>query len=173
MATTGGCVTCLPVQLDNGDWESAIFFSVAGRESERDLQTLASLRTVPFALDTDIIRHQNAGVAVIRLEVLVNEDDPLVGEILLLPGGNAQHFETLQLLSRQPRLGCFIGDQSYRTVLSQHVLLGENEHREFKSLLDDVVQHDAVVRMTGRYDAGAAFAEITSNYAHRHEVTKQ
>lgn len=173
MAMSGSCVTCLPIRMDEGEWETAIFFAVAGGESEADLRQLAALRTVPLALDTDIIRHQNAAVAVIRMEILLREDDPLVGEMLLLTGGNTQHFETLELLTRQPRLGCFIGDQSYRTVLSQYLRLGESEHQAFKSLLDDVVQHDAVVRMTGRYDAGAAFAEVTSNYAHRHEVPKQ
>ncbi len=167
MSATGSSITCVPVQLDSGDWESAIFFALSGAESAADLARLATLRTVPFALNTDVVKHENGAVVVLRLEVLLDEEDPLVGEILLLPGGNTQHFETLDLLTRQPRLGCRIGDERYQTVLSQYVTLSDAEHREFKSLLDDAVQHDAVVRMTGRYDADSAFAAVTANYALR------
>lgn len=167
MTTTGGCITCVPVQLDDGDWESAIFFALSGAGSATDLQKLQARRTVPFALDTDVIKHDNGAVVVIRVEIMPDEDDPLVGEILLLPGGNTQHFETLELLTRQARLGIRVGDERYRTVLSQYAPLTEAEHREFKSLLDEAVKHDAVVRLTNRYDADSAFAAVTANYALR------
>ena len=173
MATTGSSVTCLPVQMDAGDWETAMFFQLSGPESQRDVQRLSALRTVPIALDTEIIEHENAAVAVVRLEVFADDEDPLVGEILLVPGGNTTHFEALELLSRQPRLGCIIGDHRFRVVLAQYLRLSEAEHGEFKRLLDQVVKHDAVVRMTGRYDAERAFAAITANYALRGESDAQ
>jgi len=169
MATTGSSLTCLPVQMDAGDWETAVFFQLSGPESQQDLQRLAALRTVPIALDTDVIEHENAAVAVLRVEVFADAEDPLIGEILLVPGGNTEHFETLHLLTRQSRLGCFIGDPQFQIVLSQYLRLGDAERGEFKKMLDQTVKHDAVVRLTGRYDAAGAFAAVTANYALRQE----
>lgn len=169
MATTGSSLTCLPVQMDAGDWETAVFFQLSGPESQRDIQRLSALRTVPIALDTDVIEHENAAVAVLRLEVFADAQDPLAGEILLIPGGNTVHFEALELLTRQPRLGCFIGDLQFQVILAQYLRLSDAEHSEFKRVLDQAVKHDAVVRMTGRYDAGSAFTAVTANYALRQE----
>lgn len=66
-------------------------------------------------------------------------------------------------------MGCFIGDPKYQIVLSQYLQLGDNERSEFKRMLDQAVKHDAVVRLTGRYDADSAFAAVTANYALRRE----
>ena len=167
MTASGSSLTCLPVQVDAGDWETAVFFQLSGPESQWDVQRLSALRTVPIALDTDVIEHENAAVAVVRLEVFADEDDPLAGEILLLPGGNTTHFEALDLLTRQTRLGCFIGDQQFRVILAQYLRLSDAEHGEFKKLLDQAVKHDAIVRVTGRYDADRAFSAVAANYALR------
>ncbi|MDH3712869.1 MAG: hypothetical protein OET44_03355 [Gammaproteobacteria bacterium] len=169
MVTTGSSLTCLPVQMDAGDWETAVFFQLRGPESQHDLQRLSVLRTVPIALDTDVIEHENAAVAVFRLEVFADAEDPLAGEILLIPGGNRVHFEALELLTRQPRLGCFIGNSQFQVILAQYLRLSDSEHSEFKRVLDQAAKHDAVVRMTGRYDADSAFAAVTANYALRQE----
>ena len=167
MTTSGSSLTCLPVQVNAGEWETAVFFQLSGPESQPDVQRLSALRTVPITLDTDVIEHENAALAVLRIEVFTDQEDPLAGEILLIPGGHTTHFEALDLLTRQPRLGFFIGDQQYRVILAQYLRLSDAEHREFKTLVDRVVKHDAVVRVSGRYDADRAFAAVTANYTLR------
>ncbi len=170
LVTTGSAITCLPVQMDGADWESAIFFQLRGPECEADTRRLRSARTVPVALDTEVIEHEHAALAVLRFELYPDTPVALAGEILLVPGANKTHFETLELLTRQPRLGCFVADDGFRVILSQFVQLGDAEHEEFRDMLDKCTRHDAVVRLTGRYDADAAFAAVTSHYALREDA---
>ena len=105
MDYTGSGATCLPVQIDGGDWESAIFFQLGGRESKDDRRILSRLSsTVPVSVETDLIDHNNAAVIVIRFEVFTRQDNPLIGEVLLTPGHISAHFETIRLLTQQNAL---------------------------------------------------------------------
>ena len=74
------------------------------------------------------------------------------------------HFEALQLLSRQPRLCWFFGDQTHWILHSQQHPLDSAQHEGFDALLRDAVRHDTMVRMSRRYDAQAALAEIVKHY---------
>lgn len=165
MATGGSMVTCLPVQLDGRDWESAIFFQLAGKESATDLKLIRERnRPLPLSIETDLLERDNGTVVLLRLEVFARANDPLAGEILLLPGGAEAHFEVLDLLAKQPHLSWFFGDHKYRIVHSQAHPLSEEQRTEFAALRDDALKRDAIIRMTGRYDAQAAFASVVANY---------
>ena len=165
MDYTGSAVTCLPVKIDSGDWESAIFFQVGGSESKVDRRALSRVEnSVPVAIETDIIKHGSASVIVIRLEVYTQLTDPLAGEVLLTPGETDSHFETVRLLSNQPLLRWFFGDAAYWIIHSQQNALGATEHAAFQHVMDESTQHDAMIRMTGKYDVQAALTEIVSHY---------
>lgn len=165
MAETGSAATCLPTQLDGEDWETVVFFQVAGRESMGDRRRLSRRADpVPLGLETDLIEHPSAGVVVLRFEVHTVPDDPLVGEVLLTPGESPVHFDTLKLLSQQQRLCWFIGDQDYNVLQSRQHPLEDAQREAFGALLSDVVRHDSMVRMTARYDSRAALSEIVGHY---------
>ena len=169
MDYTGSGVTCIPVQFDDsGDWESAVFFQVGGSESKHDRRIISRAEhSIPVAIDTDVIKHESASVIVIRLEIFATESDPLIGEILLTPGEKETHFETVRLLTVQPILRWFFSDSAYWIIHSQQNQLGSSEHDAFKEILDEATQHDAMIRLTGRYDVESALREVVSHYEFR------
>ncbi len=171
MRSVGAAVTCVPVALDGDDWETAIFFDVGGPESKSDRRALRTARSpLPIGLETDLIEHGAAAVVILRLEVFTSADSPLAGEILLTPGGNATHFDSLKLLTTQRRLVWFFGDADSRIVHSQQHALDDAQRSGFDELLRDAVHHDALVRLTGRYDDRAALGELASHYELRRRV---
>lgn len=173
MTTSGAAVTCVPVQLDSGSWEAAIFFQVGGPESKQDRRVLrASEEPLPMGMETDLVSHENAAVVLIRLEVFTALDDPLVGEVLITPGAHETHFETLKLLSQQQRLCCFFGDEAFWLIHSQQIGLDDAYRAEFDDLLRDATNHDALTRCTGRYDPQAALSNIASHYELRTDVSQ-
>ncbi len=168
MFESGSSVTCLPVQFDDGDWESAIFFSAGGPECKKDRRHLSRLQnTIPVAFHAELIEHANAAVVVLQLEAYAQKEDPMTAEVLLTPGEMESHFKTISLLSQQPVLKWFFSDASFTVIHSQQNALGPSEHQAFKNILDDAVRHDALIRMTGRYDMGSAMNEVLSHYALR------
>jgi len=168
MHKSGAAATCVPVQFDSGVWEAALFLQVDGDESERDRRVLtATPDALPVVLETDFIEHPLAGIVLLRLEVSTIPEDPLVLEILLAPGSTKSHFESLQLLSRQPRLMWIFGDVEFRIIHRQQQPLSSEFHDHFSQLAKDVVAHDALIRCSNRYDANAAVKEIVSHYEPR------
>jgi hypothetical protein len=165
MEATGATTTCVAVQIDKGEWETAIFFQVGGPESKVDRRILThSTNPIPTSVEADLIEHEAATVVLLRLEVQTVADDPLVGEILIAPGHTESQFETLKWLTRQHRLLWFFADRAYWIIHSQQSHWGDAERAGFKQLLADVTHHDALIRVTGRYDANAALQSIVANY---------
>ncbi len=165
MDTSGASVTCVPVRLDGGDWESAVFFQIGGSQSKEDRRILRrSTKPVPLEIETDIIEHESATVIMLRFEALTVPEDPLAGEVLLTPGASPRQFEVLKLLTRQNRLCWFFSDASYWVLHAQQHDLGKAHHDTFDELLRQAVQKDAVIRMTAGYDAGAALSFVASHY---------
>lgn len=165
MHAGGGAVTCLPVRLDGSDWETAVFFHLAGPESKRDRQVLnKAQRPLPVSIEADLLELQHAAVISMRVEIATLPDDPLIGEILLTPGGARAHFDTLQLLTRQQRLCWFFGDDDFRVLHAQQSPIGDEQHAGFDDILRDAVSHDALIRASARYDAQAALTEIVAHY---------
>ena len=166
MRSGGVMTTCLPVQLDSAGWESAVFFGLGGAECESDRQLLASTDApLPVALEADVIECETAAIVMLRFEIDTREGDPLAGEVLLAPGTGQVQFDTLNNLTEQGHLRFFFGDEQYRVIHSQQLRLGDRERRGYRGILEDAIQHDAMIRMTGRYDADAAMREVTSHYA--------
>ncbi len=165
MQSTGAAATCVPVQLDGQKWETAFFFHVAGPECKEDRRLMRnSARPLPMGLETDLIEAESAAVVVLRPEVHTRDGDPLTCEILLTPGEGGAHFEALKLLASQQRICWFFGDQAYWMVHSQQLPLGDEQRASFDELLRDALKHDAMVRLTGRYDAQAALGDIVKHY---------
>ena len=165
MQNSGANVTCMPVRLDAADWEAAVFFHLAGPESKRDRQVLATAeRPLAVSIEADLLELQQASVVVLRFEVATIPEDPLTGEVLLTPGDVRTHFDTVQLLCRQQRLCWFFGDSDFRVLHSQQNPIGHEQRASFDELLADCVRHDALIRASARYDAQAALAEVVGHY---------
>ena len=165
MEHTGAAATCVPVQIDAGDWETAVFFQVGGPESKTDRRVLNSqAEPLQVSVEGNLIEHEHAAVVTLRLNVFTTNDDPLVGEVLIAPGYSESHFETLSLLTRQKRLCWFFSDRAYWVIHSQQNRWTEHERAGFKQVMADVTRHDALIRVTGRYDADAALRDIVSHY---------
>ena len=173
MQASGAAATCVPVQLDGEAWEAALFIQLAGAECKADRRAIKrSEGPLPVGMETDLIETEHAAVVVLRPEIHTQPDDPFTCEILLTPGDGGAHFEALKLLGGQPRLCWFFADQSHWLLHSQQHPLDYDQHTEFESLLRDALKHDAMIRMTRRYDAQAALAEVVKHYELRAGVER-
>lgn len=173
MRASGTAATCVPVQIDQGQWESALFIHVAGPECKQDRYILKRAVTpTPASLHTELLTHASAAIVLFRLETLTVPDDPLAYEILLTPGKVPSHYECLKLLSQQKRLCWFFGDADYRIIQAQNQEIGTQQHNNFEALAREAFAHDSVLRMIGKYDADAALAEIVSHYELRQDINR-
>jgi hypothetical protein len=165
MQANGAAATCVPVQLDGDDWEAALFIQLAGAECKADRRAIKQAKgSLPVGMENDLVETEHGAVVILRPELHTRPGDPFVCEILLTPGDGGGHFEALKLLSTQPRLTWFFGDQSHWILHSQQHPLEAAQHKDFDALLRDALKHDTMVRMSGRYDARAALAEVVRHY---------
>lgn len=164
-------MTCLPVKIESAtdnDWQSAIFFRLGGEESQADIARLKEQQSaLTVGIETDLIEHANATVVLLRLQMYTQKDNPLVGEVLVTPGGAETHYEILTLLSEQQTLTWFLSDQEFRIIHQQRQPLNDEWRGEFLALRDEAFKRDAVIRLAGKYNAQTAFAEVVSHYALR------
>ncbi len=185
MGAGGSTVTCLPVQLEHDQvstenrpvtvvddasksWQSAIFFRLGGTESQRDIRMLKKATSAySVGIETDIIEHENASVVMLRLQLFAKKDDPLVGEVLLTPGGAETHYEILTLLSEQRELTWFFSDQDFQIIHQQKQPLSQDWRDEFLALRNEAFKRDSLIRLAGKYNAHSAFAEVVSHYSLR------
>ena len=173
MTTSGAAATCIPVELDGGAPEAAFFIDLAGPESKADRRVLRKWRgPLSLGLDSDVIETVHGAVVVLRPEVHTGPFDPFVCEVLVTPGEGGTHFEALDLLSRQPRLTWFFGDRGFEIIRTQQHPLDDGQRGEFAALLKAALRHDAMTRMTGRYDGRAALSEVAGHYALRTEARR-
>ena len=155
----GVTLGCLPVRIDGDDWRAALFHIVP--DKAECLSIDPTLAGAPFAvaLDADLHEHENASIVELGIEIRT-PGVPLAGSVLFLTGHVPAHFEALSLLATQPDLPLFIGDAYCRQLASQRIPLGDVERGVFRTLLDEAVARDAVIRMTGRYDPHVAFDAV-------------
>ena len=173
MSASGAEATCIPVELDGGAPEAAFFISLAGPESKADRRVIRKWRgPLSLGLDSDVIETAHGAVVVLRPEVHTGPFDPFVCEILAVPGEGGTHFEALSLLSRQPRLTWFFGDRGFEVIRTQQHPLDDEQRAEFAALVQQALRHDAMTRMTARYDGRAALAEVASHYTLRTEARR-
>lgn len=156
---TGVTLGCLPVRIDGDEWRAALFHVVP--EKAECLSIDPTLSGAPFAVELEADLHEHEHASVIELGIEVRTPGvPLSGSVLFLTGHVPAHFEALSLLASQPDLPLFIGDAYCRQLASQRIPLGDVERGVFRTLLDEAVGRDAVIRMTGRYDPHAAFDAV-------------
>ena len=117
-----------------------------------------------MVMEADVINHAAASVVMLRFEVQTREESPLVGEVLLTPGLGDVQFETLRNLTEQRQLRWYFGDSAYQVIHSQQTALYDHERKGFEDLLQEAVGHDALVRLTGKYNAHSAIDEVVSHY---------
>ena len=171
MTASGAAATCIPVELDGGAPEAAFFINLAGPESRQDRRVVRKWRgPLSLGLDSDVIETAHGAVVVLRPEVHTGPFDPFVCEILVTPGEGGTHFEALDLLSRQPRLTWFFGDRGFEIIRTQQHPLDDEQRAEFAELMKKALRHDAMTRMTGRYDGRAALSEVAGHYTLRTEA---
>jgi len=154
--------TCVPVQLDDGDWTAALFIVAPG--GSPCLRTGAGgtvrLSGGPFAVQFEADLHEHEHGTVFELGVQIRTPvEPLDACLLFVTGHASAHFEALELLAGSERLSLFIGDEYCRVVWQQRVPLSGAQRTGIRSLLDEAVRRDAVIRLTGRYDPEAAFGD--------------
>jgi len=99
--------------------------------------------------------------------MFTRSDSPLVGEVLITPGGAQTHYEILTLLSGQETLTWFLSDQEFQIIHQQRQPLNDEWRNEFLALRDEAFSRDTLIRLSGKYNAQTAFAEVVSRYALR------
>ena len=165
MSSSGAMATCVAVQFDPSRWQAAFFFQLAGAESKQDRRAMRR-NEGPFAmgLETDVVETEHGAVVMLRPELHINPDDPLVMEILLTPGSGGAHHEALRHLSEQPTLSWLYADRAWWVIHAQSHPLDKEQHEGFAELLASSLRHDTMVRLTGTYDAAAAMGEVVRHY---------
>ncbi|MCY4051341.1 MAG: hypothetical protein OXE41_03450 [Gammaproteobacteria bacterium] len=169
MRKSGAMATCSVVKFeDDGEWETAAFIEVGGKECKEDRRILKRSKSAfNVAIEADIIEHTFASIFVLRFEIMTKPHDPLVGEVLVAPGIGSPHFDVLDNLTRQDSMRFYFGDGSYRILFSQDVSLSEKVRTGLQEVLNSTVRSDALIRLTGKYDVNRAMSEIVQYYAYR------
>lgn len=149
--------TCMPVRLDDADWQAAFFYVLA---PDAACLTAGRLLGGPFsvALDADLHEHENGSMIEIGFEI-ITPIEPCKGVLLFLTGHTSTHFDALKLLSNQNDIPLFIGDQFCNNLWQQRIPMNPAYQSGLSGLIDEAVARDAVIRMTGQYDPDAVFAD--------------
>jgi hypothetical protein len=165
MSASGAMATCVPVQFDEKRGQAAFFFQVAGPESKQDRRAMRRDEG-PFAmgLEADVVETEHGAVVMLRPELHINPEDPLVMEILLTPGDGGAHHEALRHLSEQATLSWLFADRAWWVIHAQSHPLDKAQREGFAELLASSLRHDTMVRLTGTYDGAAAVGEVVRHY---------
>lgn len=154
-------LSCVPVQLDNGEWQAAIFFVLpADAPCLKTGKLLGGPYTVE--LDADLHEHEKGTLIEVGLEI-VTPIEPSRGTMLFITGHSPSHFESIKLISQQDQLPLFIGDEYCRVLYKQNIPVSKAMQNGFKQLLDEAVARDAVIRLTGHYDPDLVFTDVLAS----------
>jgi len=154
-------LSCVPVQLDDGQWQAAIFFVMPSNAACLDNGLLAG-GPYSVALDADLHEHEKGTLIEIGLEI-GTPVEPSRGTLLFITGHSPSHFESLKLISQQTELPLFIGDEFCRVLYRQLVPVSDAMRAGFASLLDEAVGRDALIRMSGHYDPDQVFTDVVAS----------
>ncbi len=162
MHHAGTTVTCLPVRLDDQEWQSAIYFVLPETVDNDALgASLEVHENLTVALDADIHEMDTATIISLGIELHIQASNGMLkpsGEVLFFTGHLSAHFENMKLLTTQQGIPLFIGDR-YCELLHQQTVPLNDEHRAVLSeLLSEAASRDALIRFRGQYDPDAAFA---------------
>ena len=151
-------LSCIPVQIDHGEWTAALFFVVPA-----DAACLANgkLDNGPFAVsfEADLHEHEKGTLVELAIEVATSPE-PCHGMVMFLTGHSSAHFDTLKLLTERDEVMLFLGNEYCEVLWQQRVPLSDVLRSGLRSLLDEAVGKDAIIRMTGHYDPDTAFADV-------------
>jgi len=169
MRATGSSATCVPVRLGvSEDWEAALFVHVSGPECKQDRRLLKTAREpVAVEIEPRLMAHAAAAVVSMELSAHTVPDDALKYEILLVPGREETHFQTIKLLAAQQRICWFFGDNDFRVIQAQEQEMESGLHELFESIARDAFAHDSMLRISNQYDSDKALSEIVSHYTPR------
>lgn len=153
----GVTVTCLPIQIDQDDWQAGVFYVVAP-DAPCLTHELSDLSPFNVAVEADILEHENATLVELKFDV-ATPSKPLSGSVMFITGHSSTHFDVLKMLSEQETVPMFFGDQYCNQIWKQRIVLIAEHRQALKEILDEAVARDAMIRLTGRYDPDAAFAD--------------
>lgn len=154
-------VSCVPIQLDDGDWQAALFFVLpANAPCLKTGRLLGGPYTVEF--DADVHEHEKGTLIEVGLEI-ITPIEPSRGTLLFLTGHSPSHFESLKLISEQDEIPLFIGDEYCRVLFKQRVPVSRAMQQGFRQLLDQAVARDALIRLTGHYDPEQVFNDVLAS----------
>lgn len=157
---SGVTVTCLPVDFGDGSWQAAIYYVLPP-----DSHCLAAGEAIsgPFSVSVDADLHEHAHGTVIELAIeIAVPPDPLIGVMLFLTGHSSAQFDTLSLLANQSDIPLFIGDAYCHILWQQRIPLAVAHRQVLREILDEAVGRDALIRLSGHYDAERAFADVAA-----------
>lgn len=179
MHHAGTTVTCMPVVIDEAGqavadasadlsadsagaiWESAIFFVLPLSVTNKQLKKLfPSENLFPVALEADLIEHDNGTLIELIVEIDLGLKDNPSGVLLFLTGHISSHYEAVQLLAKQQSIGLFIGDVHCTLLHQQRIPLADAHRSVFDEMLQEALRRDALIRMSGSYDAEAVFDSV-------------
>ncbi|MFK7995493.1 MAG: hypothetical protein AB8B87_15265 [Granulosicoccus sp.] len=154
-------VSCVPIQIDNEEWQAGLFYVLS---ADSPCLTNGKLAPGPFAveLDADLHEHTNGSLIEIGIDIATPVEHSL-GTLLFITGHSSAHFETVKLLSTQADLPLFLGDEYCNVLYQQRIVLSDAMRAGFKQLLDEALGRDAVIRMTGHYDADVVFNDVVAS----------
>lgn len=161
MHEAGVTVSCVPIQLDDGEWQAAIFFVLP---TDAPCLDQGRLSGGPFAVEfeADLHEHENGTLIDVGLDIRT-PIEPSRGTLLFITGHSPSHFESLTLITQQTSLPLFIGDEYCRVLYRQQVPISEAMRQGFRQLLDEAVARDAIIRMTGHYDPDRVFTDVVAS----------
>jgi len=154
-------VSCVPVQIDHQEWRAALFFVLP---ADAPCLTDGKLAPGPYSVefDADLHEHKNGSLIEIGIDI-ATPVEPSRGTLLFITGHSPAHFETVKLLSTQPDLPLFLGDAYCNVLYQQRIALTDAMRSGFRQLLDEALGRDAIIRMTGHYDADKVFQDVVKS----------
>jgi len=154
-------VSCVPVRIDEDAWQAAVFFVLP---ASAPCLGKGFLAPGPFTVefDADLHEHANGTLIEIGLDIATPVEHSR-GTLLFITGHSSAQFDTLKLLTEQADLPLFIGDEYCNVLQQQRVPLSDAMRAGFRQLLDEAVGRDAVIRMTGHYEADKVFNDVVSS----------
>lgn len=153
-------VSCVPVQIDNEQWQAALFYVLS---ADSPCLVDGQLTPGPYTVEFDADLHEHANGSLIEMGIdIATPVEHSRGTLLFITGHSSAHFETVKLLSTQNDLPLFIGDEYCNVLYQQRIVLSDGMRAGFKQLLDEALGRDAVIRMTGHYDADAVFKDVVN-----------
>ncbi|MBX2837956.1 MAG: hypothetical protein KTR35_13950 [Gammaproteobacteria bacterium] len=155
--SAGVTVTCVPIRMDDGDWQAGIFYVIAP-EAPCLQHDLAELAPFDVTVEADLLEHENATLVELKFEV-ATPGAPIEGSVLFITGHSTSHFDVLKMLSEQETVPLIFGDQYCTQLWKQRIVLVEQHREALTEILNEAVARDAMIRLTGRYDPEAAFAD--------------